>query len=435
MNQFEIVSSNSFTVSKALHVLSGTNMALKRLCSSSSLADLESLLQLRHENIVDHIALVSDLTRNYLAMEWLSETDWVTLRSWLDLNSCDFKKGLEISEQILSGLEYLHSLFYSHGDLRPEHLMIEKTSGNVKIFGFNILTGKNNPRKFGHFAYLSPELVEIAIKRNSFEPIKNFDLLAGDIFAYGMTVHEILYGYVPFDRNRVDLSHVKNPGLIKFLAHAMSYDPLRRANAKELFTIFPDFQGQKKATADGASLDILFGVSLDFFNFPILQKYPTSESRVKLRKLVLKYVNEFGVKDLDICVLTDFEDFLITKVGWTAEKIASIKASVRTNVEPDFAPVFTPQSFSPSWPISRGSLSPGVHRPAGEFIPLMDAEGFLASADSKQHSNMISGAGISKLQSLMMNDELRSITHPSPVRSVNSSKSSHKEGSMKLEMV
>ena len=99
----------------------------------------------------------------------------------------------KILAQVLSGLQFAHSKFIYHRDMKPENIIYDPISGQVKIidFGFAVHS-KEKLRIFcGTPSYMSPEIVS---KRDY---LGN----AADIWATGVILFVLLTGFVPFKSN------------------------------------------------------------------------------------------------------------------------------------------------------------------------------------------------------------------------------------------
>ena len=95
-----------------------------------------------------------------------------------------------IMAQILAGLAYMHARNISHRDMKPENIIYNPLTGQIKIidFGFACIS-KEKLRVFcGTPSYMSPEIVA---KRDYSGP-------RADIWACGVILFVLLTGTVPF---------------------------------------------------------------------------------------------------------------------------------------------------------------------------------------------------------------------------------------------
>jgi len=95
--------------------------------------------------------------------------------------------------QIMSGIEYCHSLNICHRDLKPENILL-KTGGQIKIADFGMAalhqTSSHQLRTAcGSPHYAAPELLRHQFYRGS----------AVDIWSMGVILYAMLAGSLPFD--------------------------------------------------------------------------------------------------------------------------------------------------------------------------------------------------------------------------------------------
>ena len=95
------------------------------------------------------------------------------------------KACLPILWQVAYGLESIHDAGYLHGNFKPEHVFVHP-QGHATLFGFRT----HNPEMglVGAPRYLSPEELRG-------EPLE----YRSDLYAFGVVVHEMLFGHVPFE--------------------------------------------------------------------------------------------------------------------------------------------------------------------------------------------------------------------------------------------
>ena len=104
----------------------------------------------------------------------------------------DLKSGIDIFEQLLNGVGYIHLQDVIHGKIKPSNIFIDN-AGVVKIKNFGIYKSlwdiceidpdKNDPSEF---YYMSPEVLK-----------NNKPAVADDIFSIGCAIYEALSGFPP----------------------------------------------------------------------------------------------------------------------------------------------------------------------------------------------------------------------------------------------
>jgi serine/threonine/tyrosine protein kinase RAD53 len=108
------------------------------------------------------------------------------------LNETQVAKLLEV---ILSTLDYIHGKNYSHGDLRPENILIDAEADfeQLKILGFTAASKDGTGSyKVGQINWLAPEEVDLEFK-------SDLDRSKRDIWSVGVLAFMLLSGKLPFE--------------------------------------------------------------------------------------------------------------------------------------------------------------------------------------------------------------------------------------------
>ncbi len=148
-----------------------------------------------HPNIVTIYEVGEDSGRRYIAMEYL---DGQNLRNLLDTKGfIEPKRAVEITTEVLKGLEFAHGHGVIHRDIKPDNIQLLE-NGEVKITDFGIarLTFEPNltmdGQVFGTPSYMSPE------------QINGRELDArSDLFSVGVILYEMVAGRKPFTGDSV----------------------------------------------------------------------------------------------------------------------------------------------------------------------------------------------------------------------------------------
>ena len=96
-----------------------------------------------------------------------------------------------IFNQIISGIQYIHSKHISHGDIKLENLLID-SNNNIKIIDFGFGTHSFNGKLLNFFcgtpSYMPPEIINR----------KNYQGSCADIWSVGVLLYTLICGSFPF---------------------------------------------------------------------------------------------------------------------------------------------------------------------------------------------------------------------------------------------
>ncbi|KAF9446038.1 kinase-like protein [Macrolepiota fuliginosa MF-IS2] len=200
--------------------------------------------RLCHPHIAPLYGLVFEQDRPDLIMPYYENGDLVRF-----LDQRPQVKRLNIICEAVAGLEYLHNLSphaVVHGDIKAHNILVTDDEhacladfGTSRITGLSVSTG---PRFAGTCRWTAPELMR--------DPDPEATT-ASDIWAFGMTILQILTGRLPFDHLRsnplviIDLVAGKLPlhppevdeATWTLLNRCWSSDPSNRPRAETLSTV------------------------------------------------------------------------------------------------------------------------------------------------------------------------------------------------------
>ena len=102
----------------------------------------------------------------------------------------------ELLSQAAAGLDAAHASGFSHGDIKPENILLSKDRSHAYLCDFGICNVFAIQERFstavgepgGTTAYLSPEQIS-----------QGQQTALSDIYAFAMVVYEVLTGHLPFD--------------------------------------------------------------------------------------------------------------------------------------------------------------------------------------------------------------------------------------------
>lgn len=149
----------------------------------------------RHPNIIRLYEVIETNNEIILIMEYAGGGELFDIISKGNLCE-DENEGRRIFQQIIFGLEYLHTHQVAHRDLKPENILLDE-DGNVKLADF----GLSNVMRDGIFLYSScgspyyaaPELITHKFYNGS----------SVDIWSCGVVLYAILTATLPFDDDQI----------------------------------------------------------------------------------------------------------------------------------------------------------------------------------------------------------------------------------------
>lgn len=232
---------------KELAVPGGTTAQQREDRISRFKREAQAAGTLNHPNIMTVYELGQEGDRLFMAMEYL---DGHTLRNEIDTKGfLPLDRALEITTQILRGLEHAHKVGVVHRDIKPDNIQI-LSNGNIKITDFGIarLTFQPNltmdGQVFGTPSYMSPEQVvgkEIDQRSDLFSAgIVLYEMIGGQKPFPGDSVVTITYAIMNKDPDR--LNQISYP-LWQVIERVLDKSPaLRFASAAELIRAIEDSQ-------------------------------------------------------------------------------------------------------------------------------------------------------------------------------------------------
>jgi 5'-AMP-activated protein kinase catalytic alpha subunit len=196
-------------VKKGTHILTGEKVAIKILEKSRILEkadkirverEIKILKMLKHKHIVELYSVIQTSTTIFLIMELSSGKelfDYIVKKKRLDeVEASTF------FSQILSSVQYLHSIDVCHRDLKPENLLLNGSDG-LKLVDFGLSNLMPNKQLLGTACgspcYAAPEMLE----GNKYEGN------GVDVWSCGIILYAMVCGYLPFEDKNNDALYKK----------------------------------------------------------------------------------------------------------------------------------------------------------------------------------------------------------------------------------
>ncbi|XP_051009505.1 interferon-induced, double-stranded RNA-activated protein kinase [Acomys russatus] len=259
----EIGSGGFGQVFKAKHKLDGKTYAIKRVKYNTEKAEREvrALAALDHVNIVQYHgcwkgedydperSTDSDSSRSktpclFIQMEFY---DKGTLEQWMESrkpSKTDKALDLELFEQIVTGVDYIHSKGLIHRDLKPGNIFLVDEK-HIKIGDFGLATalendGKSRTKSTGTPQYMSPE--QISSRKYGKEV---------DIFALGLILAELRKRCITVTE-KIEFFHRLRNGIFpddifdskekSLLQKLLSNKPTERPNTSEILRTLAEWK-------------------------------------------------------------------------------------------------------------------------------------------------------------------------------------------------
>jgi p21-activated kinase 1 len=170
-------------------------VAIKRLPITSlqidiTLWEVACLLLFKHNNVVQFIEAFRLPTELWIVMEYM---EGGTLYHAVKFHKFSEPHIAYLSQQILCGLEFLHSHSYGHRDLKSNNIMLS-VSGNVKLIDFGACADVSHPRRqtVGTIFWMAPEII---LRQPHNEKC--------DIWSFGIVLLEMYLRFIPYSSSKI----------------------------------------------------------------------------------------------------------------------------------------------------------------------------------------------------------------------------------------
>lgn len=213
--------------------------------------EIEVMLSIDHDNIIKCYEVYEDISCVHFVLEYSTGKE---LFDYIinSPNGClDEKQSMELFNQMIDALHYLHSEGFMHRDIKPENFMIQqdknKGTNIIKLIDFGFATdfypNKKLVDKVGSINYIAPEMI----------PAKSTYDFKVDMWAIGVCLYNMIAGKQPFADENMDALTDKilnqpvyfnysifdkvNPKIKKLIEMLLVKDPEKRLSAAEVKAI------------------------------------------------------------------------------------------------------------------------------------------------------------------------------------------------------
>ncbi|HVA48993.1 MAG TPA: serine/threonine-protein kinase [Pirellulales bacterium] len=141
---------------------------------------------------------------------------------------------LSLYLQVLDGVRYLHDLGMSHGDIKPQNVLIAGDRAKVTDFGSSVLPEDMYARtreNGGTILYSAPEVAGITLRGKNKEQVFKADIYSLGVLLYHLVTSRLPHDtlsqvarYAPFPRPR-EINSSVCPALEEVILRAMARDP------------------------------------------------------------------------------------------------------------------------------------------------------------------------------------------------------------------
>jgi 5'-AMP-activated protein kinase, catalytic alpha subunit len=193
-------------VKVATHIHTGEKVAIKILDKTAMVEDeddikrvqkeINILKKLRHKNIIQLYEVMESRKNLYIVMEICEGRelfDYIVEKKRLsDLEAC------KLFQEIIDGVEYLHSQCIVHRDLKPENLLLDyKNEIKISDFGLSSLYTRGGllSTPCGTPSYAPPEMLKG----------DEYNGLLSDIWSCGIILYAMLCGFLPFAESKEEI--------------------------------------------------------------------------------------------------------------------------------------------------------------------------------------------------------------------------------------
>ena len=163
--------------------------------------EIQILKNLRHKNIAQLYENITSERHIYIIMEYVDGKD--LFQYIYSLKRLNELKSSFLFRQLISALEYIHTLGIVHRDIKPENILLSKDHKKVKLVDFGLSNSYEHGTLIktacGSPCYAAPEMISG----------KKYNGLYSDLWCCGVVLYCMLCGKLPFDDEKIDVLYRK----------------------------------------------------------------------------------------------------------------------------------------------------------------------------------------------------------------------------------
>jgi serine/threonine protein kinase len=193
------VNNNKYVSMKKINISSSVDelyiyLLLNEIKFLKSISGTNSYILKYHDSFISTFNNQSDKSDKLcviLVTEFVEGIDFLTYLENLT-QSLDVKSILTIIKQLFIGINYIHSMGYAHRDIKPDNIMINPETLDIKIIDFEFVSNicEDNP---GTHGYEPPETHNSSINGDRLKLAQ-----AQDIWGLGITIYYLINIKFPY---------------------------------------------------------------------------------------------------------------------------------------------------------------------------------------------------------------------------------------------
>ena len=158
--------------------------------------EIAVMKKLKHRNVLPLYEVIDDpeSEKLYMVMKFVDQGPISKARPDGTFDAIPSERLKELTEELVSGLSYLHKRGVAHRDIKPDNILVDSAGTPYFVdFGVSAIIDTDNPKVStveGTAMFMPPELFD--------DTTLKVDAFAADVWSLGATLYALLYGRAPF---------------------------------------------------------------------------------------------------------------------------------------------------------------------------------------------------------------------------------------------